>query len=1429
MTFFRQIRHNLNTAQPSGLAISRRAIAGLILILLPLLFFYPAVIGKVVLMPGDGWTQNLGVRVLIGQMIAQGQVPFWNPLIFAGTPLLASVYPGALYPPNWLFALFSPLVAMNIVVITTYHIALIGSYFYGRKVGMTRLGAILTGTGFTFGAFMICHLGHTSRIAAAAWLPWILLAVEHLYCRASWRWTALGASFIALQLFAGEPQMNAYTAMVVGAYGIFSLTLREAKESRWRFILMALVMGLCGILLSAVQLFPERELLQQGERAKITLDYFSQFSIPPRQILGLIFPYFFGGAATRPYLVFYWGEWNVAETASYTGLLTLLLGLIAIVKPLRNRLIWFWLGTAIVAILLAFGSHLPFGLNNLLYQVPVYNLFRAPGRHILEFTFALAVLAGFGVTNLTRLSREEARRPYLIAAGILSSVFFLTTVIYRFYGEGLKSSLPRPDYANSLANAEFLLPLVCLLSSFVVVWFYIRKRTLFGGGLLIVVLLFDLATFGQIFEWVVIPFHKYESRVTDQPTTTYLKKIDPDLNSFRIASQTLRPFLDNYDMLNYPNVSIGRGIQSVNGYDALRLQRTATLGGEMTLDGIPQDWSVYNNNHQGFNLLNVKYLMRERLSLSEAWRGILIEGILFNSATIDLKLTKGQHEEITPGSVVASELAIISSLGNSTHITDGTPVVRVKIYAKNGTIIEREIQTGRDTSEWAYDRADVTTNAKHRRATIAESWPLDGFQGHRFLARLKFARAEIERIEFDYLLPEAEIMISRASLFDEQSSTSTQLDNINLPPARWKKLDSFGQVEIYENLKKMPRAWLVKKIVVQTSAEVQRIIRSGTFSDGSPFDPAETVLMETEDFGGREISLPSMGELSNPVANITNYSAHHIKLETDNPADSFLVLSEIYYRGWDARVDGKKAPVYRVNHALRGISLPPGKHQIEFVYRAPSFWNGAIYASLGFLFLLIGGIFSLTRHRSENSEKNVLNHLAQNIRLELAQLKLPTENVAPVTFNFVELNQAFIPAIILLGFCSLWMIYVNNLNFLPIRSDGVGYYLYLPAVFIDKDLTLETTINRQFAGKAEEWMGVARYPTTGRLLNRYPIGEAIMLSPFFLTGHIIAKLLGVSADGFSWPYQLTAAFAGLFYLIAGLILLRNILSQYFSIPATFLSLIAITFGTNLFHYGTCDNIFSHIFSFFLFCTLLFLSNKIYQQPDKLHFILLGIAGGLLTIVRPTNVLFLVFVPLLNVYNLETLKGRLKFVSSQLSSVVTCAVAYLLMIFPLLLYWKFITGRWLVNSYQGLSFNWTNPEIINVLFSVRKGLLFWSPFLILGIIGLFFVTRYWKGILLPAVMLLLLHTYVVSSWPAWWYGGSFGHRAFTETLPIFAIGYAALLETTREKPVVYRGILIGSCLLMLLSIKSMIQYWNGVIPYDESTIAILVSTFFQLAK
>src|SRR5215813_3094660 len=91
-----------------GYYLIERLWVATVLVGLPLLYFLPAIINNLTLVPGDGLSQNLGVRVLIGQMIRNGHLPLWNPYIFAGTPLLASVYPGAIYPPNWIFALFAP-------------------------------------------------------------------------------------------------------------------------------------------------------------------------------------------------------------------------------------------------------------------------------------------------------------------------------------------------------------------------------------------------------------------------------------------------------------------------------------------------------------------------------------------------------------------------------------------------------------------------------------------------------------------------------------------------------------------------------------------------------------------------------------------------------------------------------------------------------------------------------------------------------------------------------------------------------------------------------------------------------------------------------------------------------------------------------------------------------------------------------------------------------------------------------------------------------------------------------------------------------------------------------------------------------------------------------------------------------------------------
>lgn len=952
----------MNNSQPteSSNRTSRLVIAA-VLVLLPLVYFLPVFIWNLTLVPGDGLTQNFGVRILIGRMLAAGQLPLWNPYIFAGTPLLASIYPGALYPPNWVFAVFSPTVAMNIVVVTTYHLALIGTYLYARKIGATRIGALLAGLAFTFGGYLVAHAGHTSRIAAAVWLPWILLAIEHLYLQFRWRWVTLGAAFIALQLFAGEPQMNFYTVLVCAAYGAFSLAFRPACETRLRFLGGAVAMSVFGLLFSMMQLLPERELLAMGERAGISYEYFSGYSFPPLNVLTFIFPFFFGGGMIEPYRIPYWGQSTIDEACGYVGLLTLLLALAALFGSRygtasgsdRTKLIRFWSAAAAISLVLAFGAYLPFGLNHVLHRLPIYNLFRASGRHMYEFTFSLAILAGLGASLLAQLDRETALRVYKKAGAVFTTIVVVTLLAYGFVTGHIATSAYKAPGFDSLTNLEVWLPLGLALLSLAVFWFYVRTHTNFSAGLLVALLFADLFVFTVSFNYGWRDFlSNVGERLNDPPAVQFIKSRERDLNSFRVASYGALLDKANYDQLNFPNVSIARGLQSVNGYDALRLIRHGAISGEMGSDGVIGDVAVIGKEHQGFNLQNVKYLLIPKTNTNAPDKVVEFDGVRFSRQEVYQNFLPGTRMEVSVGGVTATELAMETLMSHATHVPDGTTVLIIKLHTKDGRVIEQELQAGRDTAEWAYDKPEVTAAIKHRRPKVAEFFPADGFAANRFLARLPFDRADIERIELDYALPDATLLLIRASLFDAQTKTSTPLEAIDFHFERWKRLAAFGDVLVYENLQARPRAWFVNRLAVELSKDVLATIKSGKFPDGSRFNPADVALLEKEDFGNRPITLPEIGEATNATVNVTRYEPNRIELETRNSSAGFLVLSEMYYRGWEAWLDGKRIPVEKVNYLLRGVAVPAGDHRIEFVYRAHSFRNGATWSLAGIVLLL---------------------------------------------------------------------------------------------------------------------------------------------------------------------------------------------------------------------------------------------------------------------------------------------------------------------------------------------------------------------------------------------------------------------------------------------------------------------------------------------
>ncbi len=406
-------------------------------------------------------------------------------------------------------------------------------------------------------------------------------------------------------------------------------------------------------------------------------------------------------------------------------------------------------------------------------------------------------------------------------------------------------------------------------------------------------------------------------------------------------------------------------------------------------------------------------------------------------------------------------------------------------------------------------------------------------------------------------------------------------------------------------------------------------------------------------------------------------------------------------------------------------------------------------------------------------------------------------------------------AVFLLGLGAISAIYHFRWNYPPIRSDGLGYYLYLPAAFIHHDITLATTLNEQFAGQIPEGSGVHKWRRTGKYLIKYPLGEALLLSPFFFLAWLVALVIHAPVDGFSPPFQYATALAGLTYGVLGLAILGRLLSRRFCQKTALLVQLGILLGTPLFHFATYDAIFSHIYSFFLFCGFLDLTEKLYtRSASPLRYLAVGGVAGLILVTRPTNGLWLLFALLYGVTSLASAVERVRFWWRRPAGLLLILLPLLGVVALQLGYYRAIVGSFWVYSYRGETFHFNQPEIFNVLFSVRKGLFFWSPLLLTIFPGLLALKKKAPEFFLPAVIFFPLNVYLIASWHCWWYGGSFGHRAFVESLPLFALALAAWWTTQKATGRRWLTVYIVAC--SLLSTWLMVQYWTGVIPFDGTT-------------
>ena len=395
----------------------------------------------------DLYIENYAWKQLIVEAVRARELPLWNPYILSGVPFLAAGQHSALYPFSILFYVLPLAAAFG--WFAALHLFLGGAFTYmlARTLRVGRIGSSLAAVTFMFAGFTVTHNVFPMIIAGVVWLPLILVAIERIVRRAQAQHSGeqgggsvvahipdllLGSLATGMVFLAGHPEMYYYVALTAGAYALWRLTALAWGTRAVGTVLKTgatlLALAVLGFGLGAAQWLPLLELVRTNFReGAASLQDVLGWAYPPRRLIALLIPDFFGNPAHHSYLdlftgrttpvtvnalgepidSIYWGIKNYVEGASYVGVLPALLALIGLLCGGRRQRAsgaprGFFGLLALVSLLLVFGTP----LYALVYALPGLSQVHSPFRWVMPYTLSMAILAGMGADVFARASRS---------------------------------------------------------------------------------------------------------------------------------------------------------------------------------------------------------------------------------------------------------------------------------------------------------------------------------------------------------------------------------------------------------------------------------------------------------------------------------------------------------------------------------------------------------------------------------------------------------------------------------------------------------------------------------------------------------------------------------------------------------------------------------------------------------------------------------------------------------------------------------------------------------------------------------------------------------------------------------------------------------------------------------------------------------------
>jgi hypothetical protein len=906
---------------------------------------------------GDGMDYYMPGRTFTASALRAGYLPEWNPYIYTGYSHIGDIQNGFFYPPNLiLYLLFSGATACSISVV--FHLCLT-AFFTSRFLELFVRSSYARWIGaatFTLCGFLACNAVTVTIPDSAAWIPAFFWCIEKWIRTQRWRYCAWGGLCLAMQLFAGWPQMVLLSVVYLGVYLLFAL---PGQSKPIRILIGIAIAGVIAAALGIPQLIATLQLKNESIIQHLAYNEFSFGSVAPQLAILLFFP-FLAGAGMSGVLwhkVAYYAPISGQVNVYYVGILPLMLAVAAIFLWRRSRYVRFAGSAAVLSLVLAWGGYTPLG--KVLYRIPIYNFFHDHRINIVFFSFAIGILAACAADEIgfPHLSEERRRRlswavPAIVigvAALLLLHVKSLFRSMNPDVGAMQSDWLLKVHRIMRLDNVDMMLPVALLFVCGGLFCLWVRhpqNRRL--ATLMVALVIADLLYFGVTGQWVAV----LDGAGPEERAALAAMEKNGKGQEFRSMSLVKGRF-----PAVSPNLISQYHHAAILGLGPFLPKRHAVLLSSLNV-GEARYWRELLINNTVLSTVNTRFIEADSEQVAEIERVLGPFQTSADAATANVSrapvgenllaqpswnTSTGQKSGPMPASIPACTRKECETTGTTVHLDPDSA------YELNFDARVADVRGAPGKAAEVSGYGGGFAGIGQGQFFGITDWMLQGTHDFTPYTEIYLTGKKTDGLFF--------LMINFArSPLELKSLSLRKIGSLPLGRNPYRLVGKWGDLNVLENPNVYPRAFFASSVKPVSSFSEARNLLWRTID---PFDARHVALVDAP-----ANELPA--KVSEGTVGSLAYSPNQAHLGVSCPDTCYLVLSDMYYPGWKAEIDGRSTPIHLTDAMMRGIVVPAGEHQIELSFHPQSLRFAMLFSLLTF------GLVAVITLRSRPEPENQL-------------------------------------------------------------------------------------------------------------------------------------------------------------------------------------------------------------------------------------------------------------------------------------------------------------------------------------------------------------------------------------------------------------------------------------------------------------------------